>query len=106
MTASSDFTARLWDAADGRVIAVLRGHLSPIVHAAFSSDGSRIVTASHDKTARLWPNYPTTQSLIDYARCIVPRQLAKEERERFFLEPESPSEAHARSAIDCNGVRQ
>ncbi len=85
-----------------RELVVPRGYRGSATHAAFSPDGSRIVTASLDKTARLWPNYPTTQSLIDYARCIVPRQLTDDERERFFLEPESPSEAgHEGRLRDC-----
>ncbi len=79
-----------------------RGYRGSATHAAFSPDGSRIVTASLDKTARLWPNYPTSQSPIDCARCIVPRQLTDDERERFFLEPESPSEAgHEGRLRDC-----
>ena len=57
VTASEDNTARLWDAAAGKEIAVLRGHaLSPasfehdlqndntVWSAAFSPDGTRVVT--------------------------------------------------------------
>src|SRR6266436_2477735 len=51
---SGDQTARIWDAATGKEIAVLRGHDSPVRSAAFSPDGARIVTASRDKTARIW----------------------------------------------------
>jgi len=54
VTASGDKTARLWDAATAKEIAVLRGHDEYVSSAAFSADGSRIVTASGDKTARLW----------------------------------------------------
>src|SRR5215831_3734969 len=54
VTASSDNTARLWDAASAKEIAVLRGHDSSVNSAAFSPDGARIVTASWDKTARIW----------------------------------------------------
>src|SRR5207248_2471555 len=54
VTASADHTARVWDAASGRSLAVLRGHTSQVTSAAFSGDGTRIVTASDDKTARLW----------------------------------------------------
>src|SRR5436305_10987510 len=52
-TASGDQTARIWDAATGAEIAVLRGHKDQVSAAAFSPDGSRIVTASGDQTARI-----------------------------------------------------
>ncbi len=54
VTASGDNTARVWDAATGKQIAILRGHKLSVHSAAFSPDGSRIVTASDDKTARIW----------------------------------------------------
>ena len=54
VTASADKTARIWDAATAKEIAVLRGHDDAVNSAAFSPDGSRIVTASDDKTARIW----------------------------------------------------
>jgi WD40 repeat protein len=54
VTASSDHTARIWDAITGTELTVLRGHNSGLESAAYSSDGSRIVTASHDQTARIW----------------------------------------------------
>ena len=54
VTASADKTARIWDAASAKEIAVLRGHDESVNSAAFSPDGSRIVTASEDKTARIW----------------------------------------------------
>jgi len=54
VTASQDNTARIWEAASGKEIAVLRGHEHYVNSAAFSPDGSRIVTASQDKTARIW----------------------------------------------------
>ena len=54
VTASADKTARIWDAATAKEIAVLRGHEGIVYSAAFSPDGSRIVTASEDNTARIW----------------------------------------------------
>src|SRR5206468_7156622 len=38
----------------GEQIAVLEGHEHSVTNAAFNRDGSRIVTASIDKTARIW----------------------------------------------------
>ena len=54
VTASGDKTARVWDAATAKEIAVMRGHGNRVTSAAFSPDGTRIVTASDDNTARVW----------------------------------------------------
>ena len=54
LTASWDCTARLWDAATGAELAVLRGHEGGVSSAVFDPSGARALTASRDKTARLW----------------------------------------------------
>jgi hypothetical protein len=54
LTASYDRTARVWNAADGTLIAALKGHANWVRTAAFSPDGARVVTASYDRTARVW----------------------------------------------------
>ncbi len=46
--------ARVLDPADGRERTRLRGHTGPILAAAFSPDGTRIVTSSRDATIKLW----------------------------------------------------
>jgi WD40 repeat protein len=38
----------------GKEAAVLKGHTDQVWSAAFSPDGKRAVTASYDKSARLW----------------------------------------------------
>ncbi len=53
LTASSDKTARLWDASS-QPLATLKGHTDAVRNAVFSPDGQRILTASADNTARLW----------------------------------------------------
>ncbi|MFN0053495.1 MAG: WD40 repeat domain-containing protein [Planctomycetales bacterium] len=53
-TAGYDQTLRLWDAATGRPIAVLRGHDNWVYDVSYSSDGRSLVSASRDGTARIW----------------------------------------------------
>jgi len=54
VTASSDKTARVWDAERGNEVFSLEGHTDAVWCASFSPDGGRIVTASSDNTARVW----------------------------------------------------
>jgi len=53
LTASADKTAKLWDAASGKLITSF-AHQEEVFQAEFSSDGTLILTASRDKTAKLW----------------------------------------------------
>ncbi len=46
--------ARIWDAATGKELHVLKGHQRRITSAEFSADSKQIVTASLDQTARVW----------------------------------------------------
>ena len=63
-TASSDKTARLWDARTGRFLLECKGHTGAVWSVAFSPDGLRLATASNDKTARLWDARTGQQLLI------------------------------------------
>jgi WD40 repeat protein len=54
VTAASDRTARIWDAASGEILREIEGHDRNLETAAFSPDGGRVVTASMDGTARIW----------------------------------------------------
>jgi WD40 repeat protein/serine/threonine protein kinase len=64
VTASYDGTARVWDAASGRQLLILRGHGGPVMAAAFSPDGRRIATGSFDRTARIWDAATGRQLLV------------------------------------------
>jgi WD40 repeat protein len=62
-TSSADGTAKVWDIATGQELFSLEGHLDPnksvnfvdeLNTVEFSPDGSRLVTASYDRTAKIW----------------------------------------------------
>jgi WD40 repeat protein len=95
-TASDDMTARLWDTASGKLLATLTGHQGSVTQVVFSPNGKCLATASPaDHTVRLWPVFPNTQGLIDYAnsikprisdgKTIKPRELTPDKRKQFFL---------------------
>ncbi|NJO00543.1 MAG: WD40 repeat domain-containing protein [Bacteroidia bacterium] len=52
-SASLDETAKIWDS-QGRLLHTLREHTAPVNSVCFSPDGSQILTASDDRTAKLW----------------------------------------------------
>ena len=54
VTTGSDQTARIWDAATGELLTMLRGHDAAVQSVRFSPDGKKIVTSSGDRTARVW----------------------------------------------------
>ena len=70
LTASADQTAKLWDAASGKLIAPL-DHQDAVDDAAFSPDGARILTASADQTAKFWD--ATSEKLVasfEHQACV------------------------------------
>ncbi len=48
VTASSDYSARIWEIPGLRLVSVLRGHDDDVEMASFSPDGTRVATASRD----------------------------------------------------------
>ncbi|MBA2307119.1 hypothetical protein H0W26_03235, partial [Candidatus Dependentiae bacterium] len=62
-------TARVWDVKTGQQLHILQGHTKPVSSAAFSPDGTTILTGSEDNKARLWD--VTTGDLLKvlYSNC-------------------------------------
>ena len=61
LTGSYDKSARVWDAATGACLRVLKGHSDMIHGCTFSSDGRLCLTASADRTGRLWNPHTGSQ---------------------------------------------
>ena len=75
ISASEDGTARLWDAAGGQQLAILQGHEGRVLWAGVQPGREPGGDRLRRPTARIWPIFPTTQALIDYAKTIVPRPV-------------------------------
>jgi len=54
VTASTDQTARVWDATSMAELSVLRGHAGEVWRVAVSPDGALVASGSKDGTARIW----------------------------------------------------
>ncbi len=64
LTAGEDQTARIWDAADGRLLQTLRGgHTQAVTAAVFSPDGVRAATSAQDGVTVVW-DATTGQKLL------------------------------------------
>jgi WD40 repeat protein len=53
-TAGTDGTVRIWDAATGETVHVLRGHMGAVNDIDWNPDGTHIASASTDGTVRIW----------------------------------------------------
>jgi WD40 repeat protein len=78
LTASSDGSARVWDAQTGEPLTPPLKHAQQVVQASFSADGRAVVTASFDGTARIWPLHrdgrPVSE-LIQLARMLSAHEI-------------------------------
>ena len=54
VSASGDYTLKVWDLAGGRALRTLEGHSSPVRGVAVTPDGQRAVSSSSDGTLKVW----------------------------------------------------
>ncbi len=53
-SASSDYSIKVWNAADGTLLRTLEGHTASVWSVAWSPDGEMLASASRDMTIKLW----------------------------------------------------
>jgi WD40 repeat protein/transcriptional regulator with XRE-family HTH domain len=63
-TASSDATAKIWDADSGELLYTLSGHTLPVTGLAFNPAGTHLATTSWDQTIRVWSITPVGEALF------------------------------------------
>ena len=83
---SDDGIACIWDAATGKRLAELRGHVGPVRDVNYGPDGKYIITASDDCTSHI---YACTlcislEELFAAAHERAVRDLTNEEREEYL----------------------
>jgi WD40 repeat protein/tRNA A-37 threonylcarbamoyl transferase component Bud32 len=62
-SAGEDSTVKVWDSQTGTLLRSFRGHTGYIHGMAFSPDGRLLISASHDRTAKVWDLTPLDQKL-------------------------------------------
>ncbi len=55
LTVSQDHTARLWESATGHAVSDPFRHEQMVMSGQWAADGASVLTASFDRTAKLWP---------------------------------------------------
>lgn len=79
----------------------MKGHRDSIVSASYSPDGKRVVTASWDKTARIWDTSQETRSAEQIGkllRCYLPVHFEPAESNGLVWRNPDPT--------DCQGPVQ
>lgn len=85
VTAGED-AVRIWDAKMGSEYAIYEVGAWRVF---WSPDGTKLLTSGTDGVVRVWRAFPTTDSLIQFAKdCCIWQELSPDERVIFGLPPE------------------
>ena len=87
-TASSDQSAKVWDAASGQDLFTFKGHTLYVNSVAWSLDGKRLATASSDGTVQIYAM--DVRLLLDLARKRVTREFTPDECKGYFQSEKCP----------------
>lgn len=71
VTASSDYTARVWSVPEMELLSVLRGHEDDVEMASFCPESRRVATASRDHGLRVFDSAGVLQAHMEGHRCDV-----------------------------------
>jgi WD40 repeat protein len=82
-TASTDQTARIWDASTGALVAQVTGHKGRVSDVAFTRDAKHVVSVSAD-LAQVFECDACVEDVVALARSRVSRSLTNEEREKYL----------------------
>ena len=72
----------MWDATSGKELLTLTGHTSRVLGIAFSPDGTRLATASVDRTARVYA--ASIEELMALARSRLTRTWTLVECKKYL----------------------
>lgn len=85
LSAGTDATVRLWNAATGRQIHEMRGHVGYVAAVCFSPDGKQAISGGKDQTVRQW-DLATGEQVMQYTghASVVTSVAVSRDGERFL----------------------
>lgn len=114
-TGGDDHHVRLWRTADGRLLAVLKGHQDWVRACLFEPDGTGLLTCGDDRLLLRWDlqHLGERRLVARHAAAAFAMALLTDQRQvaaagfepRVWLHPLAPSEASAPLAAPCPDMR-
>jgi WD40 repeat protein len=87
---ASEQSVEVWDVNSGTRVAALKlpldSHITMV-----SAECDLVCALQKNGKRRGWRIFPSTQSLVEHAKEIIPRGLTREQRHQVFLDPDPPA---------------